>query len=167
MARTAWLDVGLRNYPIAATYNFNIVNHEFGVDDNETGTTAAINASITSAQFDIDDGNNFAFVWRILPDLTFSGSTDGTSPSLYMQLLPLQNSGSGYNNPKSVGGTDSTATQAVAATQTYPIDPDTYTGQINVRVRGRQMSIRIYSDTIGIQWQLGSPRLDIRMDGRR
>ena len=167
MARTAWLDTGLRNYPIAATYNYNIVNQEYGVDDNETGTTAAINASITSAQFDIDDGNNFAFVWRILPDLTFRGSTDGTSPSLYMQLLPLQNSGSGYNDPKSVGGTSTTATQAITATQTYPIDVDTYTGQVNIRVRGRQMSIRIYSDTIGIQWQLGSPRLDIRMDGRR
>jgi hypothetical protein len=167
MARTAWLDTGLRNYPIAATYNLNIVNQEYGVDDNETGTTAAITASITSAQFDIDDGNNFAFVWRILPDLTFRGSTDGTSPSLYMQLLPLQNSGSGYNDPKSVGGTSSTATQSVTATQTYPIDVDTYTGQVNIRVRGRQMSIRIYSDTIGIQWQIGSPRLDIRMDGRR
>jgi hypothetical protein len=167
MARTAWLDTGLRNYPLAATYNYNIVNQEYGVDDNATGTTAAITASITSAQFDIDDGNNFAFVWRILPDLTFRGSTDGTSPSLYMQLLPLQNSGSGYNDPKSVGGTDSTATQAVTATQTYPIDVDKYTGQVNIRIRGRQMSIRIYSDTIGIQWQLGSPRLDIRMDGRR
>jgi hypothetical protein len=167
MARTAWLDTGLRNYPIAATYNYNIVNQESGVDDNATGTTTAISASITSAQFDIDDGNNFAFVWRILPDLTFRGSTDGTSPSLYMQLLPLQNSGSGYNDPKSVGGTDSTATQAVTATQTYPIDVDKYTGQVNIRIRGRQMSIRIYSDTIGIQWQLGSPRLDIRTDGRR
>ena len=167
MARTAWLDSGLRNYPLAATYNYNIVNQEYGVDDNETATTAAITASITSAQFDIDDGNNFAFVWRILPDLTFRGSTDGTSPSLYMQLLPLQNSGSGYNDPKSVGGTDSTATQAVTATQTYPIDVDTYTGQVNIRVRGRQMSIRIYSNTIGIQWQLGSPRIDIRPDGRR
>jgi hypothetical protein len=167
MARTAWLDTGLRSYPVAATYSYNIVNHEFGVDDNETGTTTAITASITSAQFDLDDGNNFAFVWRVLPDLTFSGSTAGTTPSMYMQLLPLQNSGSGYNSPKSVGGTDSTATQAVTATQTYPIDPDTYTGQINIRVRGRQMSIRVYSDTIGIQWQLGSPRLDIRLDGRR
>ena len=167
MARTAWLDTGLRNYPIAATYNYNIVNQEYGVDDNATGTTTAITASITSAQFDIDDGNNFAFVWRILPDLTFRGSTDGTSPSLYMQLLPLQNSGSGYNDPKSVGGTDSTATQAVTATQTYPIDVDKYTGQVNIRIRGRQMSIKIYSDTIGIQWQLGSPRLDIRTDGRR
>jgi hypothetical protein len=167
MARTAWLDTGLRNYPIAATYNYNIVSQEYGVDDNETGTTTAITASITSAQFDIDDGNNFAFVWRILPDLTFRGSTDGTSPSMYMQLLPLQNSGSGYNSPKSVGGTDSTATQAITATQTYPIDIDTYTGQVNIRVRGRQMSIRVYSDTVGIQWQLGSPRLDMRLDGRR
>jgi len=167
MARTAWIDSGLRNFPMAATYTYNIVNQESGVNDNETGTTTAITASITSAQFDLDDGNNFAFVWRILPDLTFTGSTAGATPSLYMQLLPLQNSGSGYNNPRSVGGTDSTATQAVTATQTYPIDLDTYTGQINIRVRGRQMSIRVYSDTIGIQWQLGSPRLDIRMDGRR
>jgi hypothetical protein len=167
MARTAWLDTGLRSYPLAATYNYNIVNHEFGVDNNETGTTTAIEASITSAQFDLDDGNNFAFVWRILPDLTFAGSTAGATPSMYMQLLPLQNSGSGYNNPKSVGGTSSTATQAITATQTYPIDPDTYTGQINIRVRGRQMSIRVYSDTIGIQWQLGSSRLDLRLDGRR
>jgi hypothetical protein len=167
MARTAWLDTALRNYPMAATYSNNLVYHEYGVDDNATGTTTAITASITSAQFDIDDGNNFAFVWRIIPDLTFRGSTDGTSPSMYIQLLPLQSSGSGYNDPKSVGGTDSTATQAITATQTYPIDVDKYTGQVNIRIRGRQMSIRVYSDTIGIQWQLGSPRIDIRMDGRR
>ena len=167
MARTAWLDTALRNYPIAATYSNNLVYHEYGVDDNSTGTATAITASITSAQFDIDDGNNFAFVWRILPDLTFRGSVDGTSPSMYMQLLPLQSSGSGYNDPKSVGGTDSTATQAITATQTYPIDVDKYTGQVNIRIRGRQMSIRVYSDTVGIQWQLGSPRIDIRMDGRR
>jgi hypothetical protein len=103
----------------------------------------------------------------MLPDLTFRGSTDGTTPSLTMQLLPLQNSGSGYNNPKSVGGTSSTASQAVTATQTYPIDLDTFTGQLNIRIRGRQMSIRITSSTLGPQWQMGSPRIDIRQDGRR
>jgi len=167
MARTAWLDSGLRNYPIAATYSYNIVNHEYGVDDNVSGTPAAIEASITSSQFDIGDGHNMAFVWRMLPDLTFRGSTDGTTPSLTMQLLPLQNSGSGYNNPKSVGGTSSTAEQAVTATQTYPIDLDTFTGQVNIRVRGRQMSMRITSNTLGTQWQLGSPRIDFRPDGRR
>jgi hypothetical protein len=167
MGRTAWIDTGLRNYPVAATYSYNLVNHEYGVDDNTTGTPAAIEASITSAQFDLDDGDKFAFVWRMLPDLTFRGSTDGTTPGLTMQLLPLQNSGSGYNDPKSVGGISSDASQAVTATQTYPIDLDTYNGQIYIRIRGRQMSMRITSNKIGTQWQLGSPRIDLRPDGRR
>ena len=105
--------------------------------------------------------------WRMLPDLTFRGSTDGTVPSLTMQLLPLKNSGSGYNVPKSVGGTSADATQAVTATQSYPIDLDTYIGQINIRIRGRQMAMRIASNQLGTQWQLGSPRLDLRADGRR
>jgi hypothetical protein len=167
LARTAWLDTGLRNYPIAATYTYNIVQHEYGVDNNETATTLAIEATVTSAQFDIGDGDKLAFVWRMLPDLTFNGSTDGTTPALTMQLLPLLNSGSGYNNPKSVGGTSSDAEQAVTATQTYPIDLDTYNGQIYIRIRGRQMAMRITSNQIGTQWQLGSPRIDLRPDGRR
>ena len=167
MGRTAWLDTGLRNYPIAATYDNNLVNHEQGVDDATLATPAPIEAYITSSQFDLDDGNNFAFVWRMLPDLTFRGSTDGTTPALTIQLLPLQNSGSGYNSPKSVGGTSSDASQAVTATQTYPIDLDTFTGQLNIRVRGRQMSMKISSNKLGTQWQMGSPRIDIRPDGRR
>jgi hypothetical protein len=167
MARTAWLDSGLRTYPMAATYSYNIVNHESGVDDNTGATPIAIESSITSSQFDIGDGHNMAFVWRMLPDLTFRGSTDGTTPSLIMQLLPLQNSGSGYNNPLSVGGTSATASQAVTATQTYPIELDTFTGQVNIRVRGRQMSMKISCNTLGTQWQMGSPRIDLRPDGRR
>lgn len=167
MARTAWLDTGLRSYPVAATYANNLVNHESGVDDGTLAVPVAIEASITSAQFDIDDGHNFAFAWRMLPDLTFRGSTSGTTPSLTVQLLPLKNSGSGYNVPKSVGGTNADALQAVTATQTYPIDLDTYTGQINIRIRGRQMAMRITSNQLGTQWQLGSPRIDIRPDGRR
>jgi hypothetical protein len=167
MGRTAWLDTSLRDYPLAATYSNNIVEHENGVDDGVSSPATAITASITSSQFDIGDGHNMAFVWRMLPDLTFNGSTDGTTPALTMQLLPLQNSGSGYNAPKSVGGTDSDAVQAVTATQTYPIDLDTYNGQIYIRIRGRQMAMRITSNQIGTQWQLGSPRIDIRPDGRR
>lgn len=167
LARTAWLDSALRNYPIAATYSNNLVYHENGVDDATNGTPLPIDASITTSQFDIGDGHNYAFVWRMLPDLTFRGSTDGTVPQMTMQLLPLQNSGSGYNNPLSVGGTSATAAQVVAATQSYPIDLDTYNGQIYIRVRGRQMSMKISSNTIGTQWQLGSPRIDIRQDGRR
>jgi len=84
-----------------------------------------------------------------------------------IQLLPLQNSGSGYNNPISIGGTSATGTQAVTATQTYPIDLDTYNGQLNIRVRGRQMSMKIACNTLGTQWQMGSPRIDTRPDGRR
>jgi hypothetical protein len=167
MARTAWLDSSLRNYPVAATYVNNLVYHESGVDDGTLATLVPIVTSITTSQFDIGDGHNMAFVWRMLPDLTFRGSTDGTTPSLTMQLLPLQNSGSGYNNPLSIGGTSSTASLPVTATQTYPIDLDTFTGQVNIRVRGRQMSMRITSNTLGTQWQLGAPRIDVRPDGRR
>ena len=167
MGRTAWIDTGLRNYPVAATYSNNLVNHEFGVDDGTAAALVPMNSFITTSQFDIGDGNNFAFIWRMLPDLTFRGSTDGTTPSLTMQLQPLQNSGSGYNNPVSVGGTSADGTQTVVATQTYPIDLDTFTGQLNIRVRGRQMSMRIACNTLGTQWQLGSPRIDMRPDGRR
>lgn len=167
MARTAWLDSGLQDYPVAATYSNNLVSHELGVDDGTAATAVPISAFITSSQFDIGDGNNFAFVWRMLPDLTFNGSTAGTTPSLTMQLLPLQNSGSGYNNPKSVGSDSSSAEGVVTATQTYPIDLDTYNGQLNIRVRARQMSIKISSNTLGTQWQMGAPRIDLRPDGRR
>jgi hypothetical protein len=172
MSRPAWLDTGLINYPLAATFDpitntGNIVYHEYGVDDGAGDVTVAIEASITTSQFDIGDGHNFAFVWRLLPDVTFLGSTDGTTPAMTIQLLPLQNSGSGYNVPKSIGGTNSDATQAVTATQTYPIDLDTYNGQLDVRIRGRQMSMKLASTQLGTQWQMGAPRIDIRPDGRR
>jgi hypothetical protein len=161
MGRTAWLDSGLRNYPMAATYSYNIVYHENGVDNNETGTTLPINAIIETAEFDIDDGDHFGFVWRILPDITFRGSQT-ESPQVTMTLIPMQNSGSGYNNPISLGG-NSDAT--VVRTATVPIEQ--FTGQVYVRVRGRQMILRIESNQIGCTWQLGSPRLDIKQDGRR
>jgi hypothetical protein len=161
MARTAWLDSGLRDYPLAATYNYNVVNQEQGVDDNATGTVAPIEAYITSSEFDIGDGHNFGFVWRILPDITFRGST-ATSPQATMYLKPLQNSGSGYNDPESVAGSNSGA-----VTRTAVIPVEQFTGQINTRVRGRQMAFKIDSTALGVTWQLGAPRMDIRPDGRR
>jgi hypothetical protein len=160
MARTAWLDTGLRNYPIAATYSYNIVNQEYGVDDNETATTLPIEATITSAQYDIGDGHNFAFVYRMLPDLTFRGSTGGTTPAVTMYLQGLNNSGSGVTQ---------TGNAAVNYSGSAPtvINVDEYTGQIYIRIRGRQMQMKITSNTIGTQWQLGAPRVDVRPDGRR
>jgi hypothetical protein len=161
LGRTAWLDSGLRDYPLAATYTYNLVNHEYGVDNNETATTLAISAIISSSEFDIDDGDHLGFVWRMLPDITFRGST-ADSPNVTMTLIPMQNSGSGYNDPISLGG-NSTAT--VTRTSTAVIEE--FTGQVYVRVRGRQMILQIESNQIGCAWQLGSPRIDIKQDGRR
>jgi hypothetical protein len=105
MDRTAWLDSGLRDYPLAATYSNNLVNQEEGVDDNELGASTPIHAYASTAEFDLDDGHQFNFIWRVLPDITFDGSTT-ESPSAVMTLLPMQNSGSGYNSPASVGGSN-------------------------------------------------------------
>ena len=161
LGRTAWLDSGLRDHPLAATYNYNLVNHEQGNDDNQTGTPVAISAIIGSAEFDIDDGDHFGFVWRMLPDITFRGS-DAASPQVTMSLIPMQNAGSGYNSPISVGGnSDATVTR----TSTSVIEQ--FTGQVYVRVRGRQMIIQVESNQLGCAWQLGSPRIDIKQDGRR
>jgi hypothetical protein len=162
MERTAWLDSGINNYPLAATYSYNLVNHEFGVDDKTTGTTAAISAYISSSEFDIDDGHNFGFVYRVLPDLTFRSSTAGTSPQITMTLIPLANSGSGYNDPQSQGGTNSATVARIAS---VPVEE--FTGQVFIRVRGRQMLFRVESSQIGTAWQLGAPRIDIKVDGRR
>ena len=105
MDRTAWLDSGLRDFPLAATYNNNLVNQEEGVDNNELGDSTAIHAYASTAEFDLDDGHQFNFIWRVLPDITFDGST-AANPSAVMTLLPMQNSGSGYNSPASVGGSN-------------------------------------------------------------
>jgi hypothetical protein len=141
------------------------VQHEDGVDDVETGTPVAIPASISSSEFDIGDGHNFGFVWRILPDLTFDGSTAPGSvggvlyptPTTTMTLFPLQNSGSGTGT--AVSGT-------IVKSSTYNITEE-FTGQINTRVRGRQMILKMASTNLGTTWQLGAPRIDIRPDGRR
>jgi hypothetical protein len=160
MARTAWLDSGLRDYPLAATYTKNLVEQELGLNDNETGTIAALNAYISSSEFDIGDGHNFGFVWRILPDLTFedsSNSPTGTAATVTMQLYGLANSGSGAT---------SNASQPVVSSNTYNITEE-FTGQIYTRLRGRQMIFKISSNQINTAWQLGAPRIDIRPDGRR
>ena len=161
MGRTAWIDSGLRDFPLAATYENNLVNHEDGVNNNELGEDTAIHAYAETAEFDLDDGHQFNFIWRVLPDITFDGSTID-SPTATMTLLPMQNSGSGYNSPASVGGTN-----AGTITRSAVLPIEKFTGQLNTRVRGRQMVMKIESTAAGVAWQLGSPRLDMRPDGRR
>ena len=162
LGRTAWIDSGLRDYPVAATYNFNLVNHEEGVDNNETSTPAAITSTITSSQFDIDDGQTFGFIYRVLPDLTFRTSTSGTTPQVTLTLIPFQNSGTGANDPASTAGTSASTVQ-----RTSSVNIQEFTGQVFMRLRGRQMVFQIDCNTLGTQWQLGAPRIDIKPDGRR
>jgi hypothetical protein len=165
MSRTAWLDSGLVDYPIAATYNSNagtglLINHEFGLNDVATANVLPINAYISSSEFDIGDGHNFAFVWRVIPDLTFGDSTlsdAGAEPVVTMTLQGLTNSGSGVT---------SSAAQPVVQTNTYALTEE-FTGQIYTRFRGRQMIFKIESNQVNTTWQLGAPRIDIRPDGRR
>jgi hypothetical protein len=165
MSRTAWLDSGLQTVPIAANYvtatlTGNLINHETGLNDNTTGTSVAIDAYISSSEFDIGDGHNFGFVWRVLPDLTFGNATNSpaaVAPQVTMTLYGLTNSGS---------GTTSSADGAVVKGSTYVITEE-FTGQIFTRMRGRQMIFKIGSNQINTTWQLGAPRIDIRPDGRR
>ena len=161
LTRTAWVDSGARDHPLAATTSGKLVEHEQGLDDNETTTPAAITAFITSADFDLDDGHRLFLVNRIMPDVTFDGST-AVSPSVTLTLDPLTNSGSGIKSTPSEGGNSS---GTVTRSATSPIE--TFTDQLDVRIRGRQLNLKIQSNTVGVQWQLGSPRLDMRPDGRR
>jgi hypothetical protein len=165
MSRTAWLDSGLLPYPVAATYNSStqlgrLIYHESGLNDNTDGTENAIDAYISSSEFDIGDGHNFGFVWRVIPDLTFSNSTNApgsVSPRVTMTLYGLYNSGS---------GSISSASGQVAQSSTYVVTEE-FTGQIYTRLRGRQMIFRVGSNQVNTAWQLGAPRIDIRPDGRR
>jgi hypothetical protein len=160
LGRTAWLDSGLRDYPLAATYSQNLVNHEQGLNDNETDTTLPIAANISSSEFDIQDGHNFGFVWRVLPDLTFETSSASPTvqpPTVTMTLFGLSNSGSGVT---------SSAGAPVAASASYVLT-EGFTGQIYTRMRGRQLIFKIESNQINTTWQIGAPRVDIRPDGRR
>jgi hypothetical protein len=164
MSRTAWLDSGLRDYPIGATYTSsttsgNLVDHENGNDDNSTGTPAAITAYISSSEFDIGDGHNFGFIWRMLPDLSFSGSNGASPAQLTLTLYPMQNSGSGTGTAVAAGVTQLTGASYLIT--------EGFTGQVNTRIRGRQLILKASSSDLGSAWQLGATRIDIRPDGRR
>jgi len=148
--RTAWLDSGLREYPQAVGGTF-MYNHEQGVDDD----TLPMNSFITTNDFDIGDGENLLLVRRILPDLDFEGSTTA-NPKVLMTVRPRNFSGSNYinaNQPQVV--------------QSVAVPVEQYTEQVFIRARGRQMGFKIQSTDLGVQWQLGAPRLDGRSDGKR
>ena len=161
MARTAWVQTGSVQYPVAADYNGRLLYHENGCDDLSTSAAAPIDSYVQSSDFDIGDGHNFGFVWRILPDVNFNGSVTN-NPSVTMTVKPRQNSGTPYgtaDNPQVISA------QNYTTTPQYTVQE--FTGQVYTRLRGRQMAFRIESTGLGVAWQLGSPRIDIRPDGRR
>lgn len=138
-----------------------ILYHESGVDNVEGLTPIPIDSYVQSSDFDIGDGHNFGFVWRILPDVNFNGS-NVNNPSVTMTIKPRQNSGTAYgqaDNPSVISSNN------YGVSSVYDIQQ--FTGQVYTRLRGRQMAFRIESNTLGVTWQLGSPRMDIRPDGRR
>ena len=161
MARTAWIDSGLRSNPVAATYSRTLVNQETGLNDDEAGSPQPIESYITSSEFDLGDGHNLGFIWRVLPDMTFRGSTT-SNPTATIYLYPLDNSGAGYSDPASYGGTNT-----ASVTRSVAVPVEQYTGQVYTRVRGRQMAFKVHAEQLDTAWQLGAPRIDVRPDGRK
>jgi hypothetical protein len=161
LARTAWLDSPLRVQPLAATYTNQIVYHEVGVDDGTTNPPLPISSYIQSADFNIGDGHNYGFVWRMVPDITFDGSYVN-NPSVTFTTRPRQNPGANYNTALAPAVT---STQNYQGQQNYNVQQ--FTQIIYTRVRGRQMAFKVSSDGLGVKWQLGVPSLDVRPDGRR
>jgi len=164
MGRTAWLDSALRDYPQAATINNLLVYHEAAVDDGTTNPPTPITSYIQSSDFDIGDGHNYGFVWQMIPDITFDGSTTPAPnyPNVTFTIRPRQNPGAPYgtSNAPVVA-----STQSYAAQQVYNVQE--FTEIVYTRLRGRQMAFRIDSASLGTQWQLGTPRINVRPDGRR
>jgi len=168
MARTAWLQTNIQSNPVAADYNRRLLYHESGVDDVSTSSPQPIYAYIQSSDFGVQTqdniaGQHYGFVWRMLPDVNFNGS-NVANPQVTIQLLPRQNSGTAYGT-SDLNPVISTQTYASPTPQEYTVQQ--FTGQVYTRLRGRQMSFKIYSNTLGVAWQLGTPRFDVKQDGRR
>ena len=151
LERTAWLDRGTRTYPIAAADGY-LYNHEFGYNDDGS----EMNSFIESAAIDIGDGDKFAYIRRVIPDLTFNGSTNLSTPQATFTVKARNFPGASFDN---------TASGDAIRTSTTPVEE--FTNQLHVRARGRSFALRVESDALGSKWKLGSPRIDIREDGKR
>lgn len=161
MARTAWTDTPLRDFPSAAGYDGQLIYHEDGVDDGTTNPPSPIEAYIQSADINIGDGHNYGFVWRMIPDVTFDGSYVN-NPAVTFTVRPRQNPGANYGTAPAP---EVISTQNYQGQRNYVVQQ--FTEIVYTRVRGRQMAFRVGSDGLGVQWQLGVPSIDIRPDGRR
>ena len=159
LSRTAWNDraSGQRSYPQAASVDNYLYDQEFGLDDGSQSPAVPVDAFVQSSDFDIGDGEQFMFIKRIIPDLNFSNST-ASAPQVEFTMTARN-----YNGNVAGQGSDSgdVIRSSVVSGQ------DNYTNQIFMRLRGRQMALKVSSDTSGVNWRLGAPRLEMRPDGKR
>jgi hypothetical protein len=155
MPRTAWVDRGVESNPIAASTDHALYFHETGFDDGSTEPASPIVAHIESSAIDLGEGDGFMFISRLIPDLTFRNS-EISDPQATMTLKMKNLPGDNFEN---------TSASDVVKTASVPVEQ--FTDQVHVRLRGRSMAFRIDSDLEGVSWRLGSPRIDIRSDGRR
>jgi hypothetical protein len=163
MDRTYMLDSPIRRYPMAVTGSGLLVYHEAAVDDGTTNPPSPISAYVQSSDFNIDDGHDFGIVWRMVPDITFDGSSAAPlTPRVEFTMLPKQAPGARYGVGNNM---EVSTTQQYGAVPAYTVQE--FTEIIYTRVRGRSMSFKITSDTLGTQWQLGAPSIDVRKDGKR
>jgi hypothetical protein len=155
LVRTAWIDRGVEDFPMATGADRYLYLHENGLNDGSNDPATALASSVETSQIDIGDGEQFMFIRRMIPDVTFSGSTEA-SPAVSFTLETRNFPGANFNE------TDS---NDVTRTATSPVEQ--FTNQIFVRMRGRSVALKIENSMTGVTWRLGSPRVDLRPDGRR
>jgi hypothetical protein len=155
LARTAWTDRGANALPIAASNDGYLYEHETGFDDGSTNPPSPISCFVESSQFDLGEGDQFVFVNRLIPDLTFRNST-AIGPVVNFTLKTRNFPGGAYLQENS---------KPVEKLTSVPVEQ--FTQDAHIRLRGRSVAIKVASDTTGVAWRLGSPRLSIRPDGRR
>ena len=168
LVRTAWIDSGVNDFPLA-TDSGNLYSHENGNDDGQRAPAVpvAITSFVQSADMAVGDGEEFILTKRVLPDVNFIDSdvTDSTGAALTPQVemtVGVRNFPGAASSTTDVAGA-SLERNVTTATATI----DQYTDQVFLRARGRQMNFKIGSTGVGVQWQLGSPRVDFKPDGRR
>ena len=155
MNRTCWLDRGVESFPIAASTDHALYLHERGFDDGSTTPASAITAYIESSQMSMGEGDNFVFLRKLIPDLTFRDST-AASPSATMTLQTRNYPGGAYLQ-----------TNSKTVTKTASVPVEQWTNEVNVRLRGRSFAFKIETTDTGVGWRLGSPRVEVQPDGMR
>ena len=155
LPRTAWIDRGIGQYPIAASIDGYLYYHEFGTDDGSVNPPAGISSYIESSQMSIGAGDNFVLLSKLIPDVTFAGSTS-PSPNVDFTLETRRFPGTDY---------DQTKVSNIVRSSTIPVEQ--YTDQVRIRMRGRSFALKIESANTGVEWRLGTPRVELRPDGRR